>query len=181
MKTSFPPRSLPFNPQSFKMNCLMISYVHFQIILIQIKRLSFFVSFIHLILPISLFSFLPKYLKANPRPHIHLLASIYIYIRTLRGFLGGSEGKESTCSVGDLGLIAGLGRSPGEGHGNPLQQSRLENPMDRGAWWATVHGRKESDMTKQVSTAHKDFKGFPGSFPGKESTCPCLPMQEMLV
>ena len=53
--------------------------------------------------------------------------------------------------------------------------------MDRGAWWATVHGRKESDMTKQVSTAHKDFKGFPGSFPGKESTCPCLPMQEMLV
>ena len=53
--------------------------------------------------------------------------------------------------------------------------------MDRVAWWATVHGRKESDMTKQVSTAHKDFKGFPGSFPGKESTCPCLPMQEMLV
>ena len=78
------------------------------------------VSFIHLILPISLFSFLPKYLKANPRPQIHLLASIYIYIRTLRGFLGGSEGKESTWSVGDLGSIPGLGRSPGGGHGNPL-------------------------------------------------------------
>ena len=51
-----------------------------------------------------------------------------------------SVGKESACNVGDLGLIPGLGRSPGEGNGNPLQYSCLENPMDRGAWWATVHG-----------------------------------------
>ena len=51
-----------------------------------------------------------------------------------------SVGKESACNAGDLGSIAGLGRSPGEGNDNPLQYSCLENPMDRGAWWATVHG-----------------------------------------
>ena len=50
-----------------------------------------------------------------------------------------SVGKKSACSTGDLGSIPGLGRSPGEGHGNPLQYSCLENPMGRGAWQATVH------------------------------------------
>ena len=50
-----------------------------------------------------------------------------------------SDGKESVCNAGDLGLIPGLGRSPGEGNGNPLQNSYLENSMDRGAWWATVN------------------------------------------
>ena len=55
-------------------------------------------------------------------------------------FLGGSDGKESICSAEDPGLIPGLGRSPGEGNGNPLQYSCLENPMDGGAWWATVPG-----------------------------------------
>ena len=50
------------------------------------------------------------------------------------GFPGGSEVKASACNVGDLGSIPGLGRSPGEGNGNPLQYSCLENPMDRGAW-----------------------------------------------
>ena len=54
-------------------------------------------------------------------------------------FPGGSEVKASTCNAGDLGSIPGSGRSPGEGNGNPLQYSCLENPMDRGAWWATVH------------------------------------------
>ena len=53
---------------------------------------------------------------------------------------GGSDGKESSCNAGDLGSIPGLGRSPGEGHGNPLQYSCVENSMDRGAWQATVHG-----------------------------------------
>ena len=55
-------------------------------------------------------------------------------------FPGGSHGKESACNAGDLGLISGLGRSPGEGNGYPLQYSCLENPIDRGAWWTTVHG-----------------------------------------
>ena len=57
---------------------------------------------------------------------------------------GGSEVKASACNVGDLGSIPGLGRSSGEGNGNPLQYSCLENPMDGGAWWATVHGVTKS-------------------------------------
>ena len=60
-------------------------------------------------------------------------------------FPGGSAGKESAGSVGDLGSIPGSGRSPGEGNGNPLLYPCLENPMDRGAWQATVHGVTESD------------------------------------
>ena len=56
------------------------------------------------------------------------------------GFLDGSDSKESTCNAGDLGQIPGLGRSPAERNGNPLQYSCLENAMDRGASWATVHG-----------------------------------------
>ena len=55
-------------------------------------------------------------------------------------FPGGSDGKESDSNVGDPGLIPGWGRPPGEGNGNPLQYSYLGNSMDRGAWWATVHG-----------------------------------------
>ena len=60
------------------------------------------------------------------------------------GFLGGSEDKASACNAGDPGSIPGLGRSPGEGNGNPLQYSCLENPMDRGIWRATVHGVAKS-------------------------------------
>ena len=56
------------------------------------------------------------------------------------GFPGGSDDKESACNAGDLGSIPGSGRSSGGGHGNPLKYSNLENPMDRGAWQATVHG-----------------------------------------
>ena len=59
-------------------------------------------------------------------------------------FPGSSEGKESASNVGDPGSIPGRGRSPGEGNGNPLQYSCLENLMDRGAWQATVHGVAES-------------------------------------
>ena len=62
----------------------------------------------------------------------------------LWGFPGGSEVKSSACNVGDLSSIPGSGRSPGEGNGNPLQYSCLENPMDGGAWWATVHGIAKS-------------------------------------
>ena len=59
-------------------------------------------------------------------------------------FPGGSGGKESACNVGDLGLIPGSGRSPGDGNGYALQYSCVENPMDRGAWQATVHGVAKS-------------------------------------
>ena len=55
-------------------------------------------------------------------------------------FPGGTEGKESVCNVGDPGSIPVLGKTPREGNGNLLQYSYLENPIDRGAWWATVHG-----------------------------------------
>jgi len=60
------------------------------------------------------------------------------------GFPGGSDGKEAACNAGDLGLIPGSGKSPREGNGNPLQYSCLGNPMDRGAWWAAVHGVTKS-------------------------------------
>ena len=59
-------------------------------------------------------------------------------------FPGGSDGKASACNAGDLGLTPGLGRSPGEGNGNPLQYSCLENPTDGGAWQAVVHGVAKS-------------------------------------
>ena len=65
---------------------------------------------------------------------------------------GVSGGKESSCNAGDLGLIPGLGRSPGEGNGNPLQYSCLEIPMDRGAWQATVHGVAKSRTRLSVFT-----------------------------
>ena len=67
-------------------------------------------------------------------------------------FPGGSDGKESACNVGDLGSILGLGRSPGEVDNYPLQYSGLENSMDRGAWWATVH--KVTKSQTQVSDLH---------------------------
>ena len=68
------------------------------------------------------------------------------------GFPGGSVCKESTSNAGDQGSIPGLGRSPGEENGNPLQYSCLENPMDRGARRATVHEVAESDTTERLST-----------------------------
>ena len=61
-----------------------------------------------------------------------------------QGFPGGSDGKASACNAGDPGSIPGSGTFPGEGNGNPLQHSSLENPMDGGAWWATVHGVAKS-------------------------------------
>ena len=72
------------------------------------------------------------------------------------GFHGGSVVKNLPASVGDMGLIPGLGRSPGEGNGNPLQYSCLENPMDRGAWWATVYRvAKELDTTQGLNDSNK--------------------------
>ena len=64
----------------------------------------------------------------------------------------GSDGKQSACNTGDLGSISGLGRTPREGNGNPLQYSCLKNPMDRGAWQATVHGVTKSQHDQVMST-----------------------------
>ena len=73
-------------------------------------------------------------------------STIFMTQFNTQGFPCGSAGKESACNAGDLGLIPGLGRSPGEGKGHPLQYSGLENSMD----WI-VHGVAESDMTEQLS------------------------------
>ena len=70
-----------------------------------------------------------------------------------KGSSGGSDGNDSACIAQDLGSIPGSGRSPGEAHGNSLQYSCLENPMDRGAWRATVWGRKESDTAARLGTS----------------------------
>ena len=73
-------------------------------------------------------------------------------------FPGGSEVKASAYSVGDLGSIPGSGRSPGERNGNPLQYFCLENPMDGGAWWATVHGVTKS-RTRLSNLTNLTFQG----------------------
>ena len=64
--------------------------------------------------------------------------------KTLMGLPSWRSGEESACNAGDTGSITGWGRPPGEGNGNALQDSCLENPVDRGAWWATVHGVAKS-------------------------------------
>ena len=74
-----------------------------------------------------------------------IMRSHYVSIR--KGFLDGSADKVSACNGGYLGSIPGLGRFPGEGHGNPLQYSCLENSIDRGAWQAIVYGVAELDTT----------------------------------
>ena len=87
------------------------------------------------------------------------------------GVPGGSDGKASACNEGDLDSIPGSGRSPEEGNGTPLQYSCLENPMDRGAWWATVHGvaksqTRLSDFTFTIvhtEDAERDSSGGPGT------------------
>ena len=73
-------------------------------------------------------------------------------------FPGGSKVKNPPANIGDVGLIPGSGRSPGEGDGNPLQYSCLENPMDREAWWTTVHGVSQSQTRlKQLSYMGKSM------------------------
>ena len=80
-----------------------------------------------------------------PSTKIYLLTTYYAPLS--KDLPCSSNGKESFCNAGDLGSIPRLGRSTGEGNGNPLQFSCLENPMDRGAWQVTVHGVAELDTT----------------------------------
>ena len=87
-------------------------------------------------------------------------------------FLVDSDSKESACNAVDLGSIPGLERSPGEGNGSPLQYSCLENPMDRGVWWATVHGVAKSWTQLRLNTAcEQKLKVFP-----LEEVCTSLSM-----
>ena len=85
------------------------------------------------------------------KPWLHVKESLFILnslsIYNIRGFPGGTVVKNQPANAGDLRALAsvpGLGRCPGEGNGNPLQYSCLENPMDIGAWWATAHGVAKS-------------------------------------
>ena len=87
-------------------------------------------------------------------------ASLFSFTEELQSTMGfpvGSVGKESACNGGDSGFILGLWRSLGEGNGNPLQYSCLENPMDRGVWRATVHGvAHELDTTEHISGSREN-------------------------
>ena len=74
-----------------------------------------------------------------------------LHLTSIVAFPGGSDSKAPACSAGDPCSIPGLGRSPGEGNGNPVQYSCLENSMGKGAWQATAHGVAESDMTEQLT------------------------------
>ena len=77
-----------------------------------------------------------------------ILPCVYRLAGGVLGFSGGSVVYNPPADAGDVGLIPGSGRSPREGHGNPLQYSSMENSVDRGAWWAIVHGvAKESGTT----------------------------------
>ena len=95
-------------------------------------------------LVIFLFSFFFNNSHPNGWYLTGVLICIFLMTSDVRGFPGGSEVKSSACNVRDLGLIPGSGRPPGEGTGNPLQYSCLENPRDGEASWATVHGVAKS-------------------------------------
>ena len=73
-----------------------------------------------------------------------------IIIKFIWGFPGVND-KESACNAGDQGLIPGSGRSPREGNGNPVQYFGLENSMDRGDWWATIHGVAKSQTQRKTT------------------------------
>ena len=83
--------------------------------------------------------------------YIHTYTFIYINIHTVMGFPGGSDGKQSACNSGDLGLIPRLGRFPRRREWYTLQYSCLEKSKDRVIWWATVHGIAESHMAEQLT------------------------------
>ena len=117
------------------MSCLYIleinpmSIVSFAIIFSHFWRLSFHLAYSFLCCA-----------KALSLIRAHLFIFVFISITLRGGFPHNSVGKSSAGNAGDLAYIPRLGRSPGEGSGKPLQYSYLENPMDRGAWQATVHG-----------------------------------------
>ena len=102
---------------------------------------------------------------------VHPKSSFSVSYGGTWGFAGGSDSKESACNAGHTGSVPGLGRSPGGGHGNPLQCSCLENPMDRGAWWAMVH-RVAKSRTRLKPTKQQQQHG--GSWNVNGTSCPTL-------
>ena len=102
--------------------------------------------------------FLPRKFHRQRNPWVCKeldMTELTCIIKVQVSFPGSSVGKESAFNAGDLGSNPGLGRSPGEGNGNPLQYSCLENPMDRGAWWAIVH--RVAKSRTQLSDFHFHF------------------------
>ena len=91
---------------------------------------------------------------------------IFLFWKSFSFLKNSSVGKKSACNAGDPGLITGSGRSPGGGHGNPLQYSCLENPIDRGAWWAAFHGVAKSQTQLKWLSLHAS--GFLASYWGKK-------------
>ena len=114
---------------------------------------------------LNLFCFITVLLKACSSFHKHqhsIKIFVLLHPHSYWSTPGDSDGKESACSVGDLDSIPELGRCPGEGNGNPLQYSCLENPMNGGAWSATVHGIAKSqtrlgDFSFFLSFTHIDY------------------------
>ena len=106
---------------------------------------------------IFIITYFPIYLLSKQN-----VFSLFLYLRTTKVFPGDSKVKASAHNVGDLGSIPGLGRSPGEGNSNPLQYSCLENPMDGGAWWATVHGvaKSRTRLSDYLSQSRSLNKGL---------------------
>ena len=100
-------------------------------------------------------------LELSQGNHLGTIIMTLIIMSTMGNFLlllfsgGGINDKESACNAGDLGLIPGSGRSTGEENANPLQYSCLKNPMDRGAWWATVHGVTKVGHNWATNTHYK--------------------------
>ena len=101
---------------------------------------------------------------------------LMMYVNIFLGFPSSTDGKESACNAGDSGSIPGWGRSPGEWNGNPLQYSCLENSVDRGAWWATVHGVAKSQHDWATNRFHfhicKDL--LLGSLLSSIDQCACV-------
>ena len=96
-----------------------------------------------------------------PQKGTHEPTNSYLWVYNLSlGFPNGSDSQESACNAEDPDWIPGLGRSPGGEHGNPLQYSCLENPMDRGAWWATVHGVAKSQKGLKQLSMHAPVSYF---------------------
>ena len=93
---------------------------------------------------------------------MHQIFPIFAISAYHQGFPGGSISKESASNIGHLGLIPGSGKTPGEGNGNPLQYSFLKNPLDRRAWWVTVHGvsRVRHDLATKPSPSQYCYLSF---------------------